>query len=211
MRDAVIQEQSAGLQHAPHGIEIHGQILESHVLEHADARHLVVERLAFQVAIIAQLDRHPVLEPRRRDARARDLELLAAQRDSVGAHAVMLGRVDHQRAPAAADVEKSLTGLQEQLAADVLELGLLRMRRFQQRRARSNRRNKPWLGPARARRTRSIRRNGTESLRDFVLGMRSDRAAASVRTLACARGGGRARSPQVSVERSQFQGHEKRA
>src|SRR5258708_39679494 len=95
------------------------------MLEHADAGHLVVDRLALQVAVILQFDAAPVLESRPRDALPRHLELLGAQGHAMCPHAVALRRMDHERAPAASDVEKSLSRLQRQLAADMLELRLL--------------------------------------------------------------------------------------
>ena len=46
----------------------------------------------------------------------------------VAVHAVVLGRPQQQAAPAGADVEEALALAQHQLAADVVELGLLRLR-----------------------------------------------------------------------------------
>ena len=40
----------------------------------------------------------------------------------------MLGRPQQQRAPARTDIQKTLAGLEHQLAADVIELGFLGLR-----------------------------------------------------------------------------------
>ena len=47
------------------------------------------------------------------------------ERDADAVHAVVLGGVDQQRAPAAADVEQALALGEPELAADQLELALL--------------------------------------------------------------------------------------
>ena len=53
--------------------------------------------------------------------------LLAGQRHACHLDLVVAGRVDGQRAPAAAHVEQPLAGLQAELAADQLQLGALRV------------------------------------------------------------------------------------
>ena len=53
--------------------------------------------------------------------------LVLRQRDAVRPHAVVLGGPQQQAAPAGADVEEALALAQHQLAADVVELGLLRL------------------------------------------------------------------------------------
>ncbi len=92
------------------------------MLEHPDAGHLVVHRLAGQVAVVAQLDRHPGLEPLSADAPLRVVELALAQRNAVRKDAVLPCGPADQRALTAADVEQALAGLQPELAAGVLEL-----------------------------------------------------------------------------------------
>ena len=62
-----------------------------------------------------------------RDTFARQFELAVRQRDADRADAVVLGRVQDQPAPAAADVEEAFAGAQTQLAADQVELGELRV------------------------------------------------------------------------------------
>ena len=53
--------------------------------------------------------------------------LAGRQRDADGADAVVLGRVQHHAAPAAADVEQPHARLEPELAADELVLGRLRV------------------------------------------------------------------------------------
>ncbi len=53
--------------------------------------------------------------------------LLGRQRDAGGVHAVVLGGVQDQRAPAAADIEQAHARLEIELAADQVELGPLRV------------------------------------------------------------------------------------
>ena len=97
------------------------------MLEHADARDLVVEALAGMVAIILQQHAAPVLQPRRADALRRQPELVFRERDAGRIDAVLLGGPHDERAPAAADVEEALARREPQLGADVVELGELRL------------------------------------------------------------------------------------
>ena len=85
------------------------------MLEHADAGNLVVYRLARQIAIVQQFDAHPSGEPGLRNAFPRHLQLLRAQGHAVRLHAVVLRRMNHQRTPAAADIEKLLAGCSDNL------------------------------------------------------------------------------------------------
>src|SRR5215471_1202688 len=96
------------------------------MLEHADARDLV-ERLGFgYVAVIEQAHLATIFQAELPDALARIVVLVARQRYSQRARLEAARRPDRQRAPAAAYVEKALAGLKAQLAADVVELLLLR-------------------------------------------------------------------------------------
>ena len=65
--------------------------------------------------------------PRRLIFSCRVGDLLLRQCDGICLHAVVLGGVAGQRAPAAADVEQRLAGLQPQLAADHFQLVLLHL------------------------------------------------------------------------------------
>ena len=78
-----------------------------------------------QVAVVAQADLHAVLEARLHDAPAGELGLVGGERDPHGAHAVTGGGVQHEGAPAAADVEQALALAQPELRAHQLALGQL--------------------------------------------------------------------------------------
>ena len=81
------------------------------------------------------------------------------QRDAGDVDAVALGGVQRERAPAAADVEHAVAGLQRELGADELELGLLRL--LERRRA---------ARPDRARvRHRLVEEEREEVVRDVVV------------------------------------------
>ncbi len=54
--------------------------------------------------------------------------LVLRQRDAGGTHAMVFGRPQQQSAPAGADIQEALARAQHQLAADVLQLGLLGLR-----------------------------------------------------------------------------------
>ena len=80
-----------------------------------------------QLAVVAQLHTHAALQAALFDEPLHMRMLIARQRDARGVHAVVLGRPQQQAAPARADVQEPVPGLQLQLAADVVELGLLRL------------------------------------------------------------------------------------
>ncbi len=90
------------------------------MLEHADAGDAVEG--AGGVAVILQADLDAVGQARLPDAFRRQVELVLRQRDADAARAELLRRTDHQRAPAAADVEQGLSGLQPDLGQDVVDL-----------------------------------------------------------------------------------------
>ncbi len=129
---------------------------------HADARDLV-EGLGLQRAEIGQLDGDAVLEAEALHLLDRVGVLLLGQRHAMGLDAVMPGRVADQPAPAAADVQHPLAGLQAQLAADDVELGDLRLLQRRLGRRGSRRRYRPSPGRERARRRRSTGRSGSAS------------------------------------------------
>ena len=87
----------------------------------------ILSNVPFEFGIGLHLDGDPVLQPFRADAFARERGLGFRQRHAATDDAIMLRRVDQHRAPAAADVEQRLAGLQAQLAADVVELVELRL------------------------------------------------------------------------------------
>src|SRR6185295_7482155 len=92
---------------------------------HAHARNLV-ERAVVDLAVVGDADLKAVGEARAPDALAGVLGLGLGQGHADALDAVARGGVDEQGAPAAADVEQSLAGREAQLAADELELALLR-------------------------------------------------------------------------------------
>jgi len=107
------------------GLEVDGQILEPHVFEHADARHLVIPALARQISVVAQLDRDAAGQACGLNAGLCLLQLALTQRDAVRNDPVVLCRVHDECAPATPHVEQPFTRAQLQLAANVLELGHL--------------------------------------------------------------------------------------
>ena len=78
------------------------------------------------LAEVPHLDAAATFEARRADALVRELGLRLGQRHAERFHAVVLDRVHDEPAPAAADVEEPFALAQPQLAADVVELLLLR-------------------------------------------------------------------------------------
>ncbi len=78
-----------------------------------------------EVAVVGEADLHAVLEARLRHAPAGELGLVGGERDPHGADAVAGGGVQHEAAPAAADVEQALALPQPELRADQLALGQL--------------------------------------------------------------------------------------
>jgi hypothetical protein len=121
----VQQEQAILAQAAACHPEVVLVVAMAHMLEHAD-RGDAVEALPpvrVELAVVGQLDAHrqslqPLLCP---------AGLFARDGQADAAHAVMLGGMTHQPAPAAADVEQGHAGAQLQLAADQIELGQLRL------------------------------------------------------------------------------------
>ena len=122
----MVQRPAARRQQVVDDAEVGTQILQPHVLEHADAAD-AVER-ALHVAVVLQANFDAVLQPGGPHAFGRQFKLLLRQRDADAAGAKLAGRAQHQRAPAAADVEQRLAGLQAQLGQDVVDLFLLRFR-----------------------------------------------------------------------------------
>ena len=78
--------------------------------------------------VVAQLDLNLALQALLGNQTLHMIELVARQRDAMGVHAIMLGRPEDQPAPAGAYVPEALARLELELFADVIELGLLRLR-----------------------------------------------------------------------------------
>ena len=96
------------------------------VLDHADRRDRVVA-LAVQVAVVGDAHLDLVAQPGFGDPPAGQFGLGWTQCDADGLHAVFSRGVDHERAPAAADVEHALALFQLELLADEVELRELRL------------------------------------------------------------------------------------
>ncbi len=114
-----------------HGIEqalaVQRQVDVADVLEHADADHLVETPIARQVAIVHQLQRHLTGQALGRHPLAPQFQLLLAEGDAVHLNAELASGIARQSAPAAADIQQPLAGLEPQLAAQMAQLGLLRL------------------------------------------------------------------------------------
>lgn len=126
VRDAVIQHQAAWDQQPLRRGEVARQVAQADVLEHPDAGNLVPACLPGQIPVVHQLDRDTALQAGFGNALPGEFKLAMAQRDAMGPHTMLTGRVDQQGAPAAADVQETFTGLQAQFAANVFKLGRLR-------------------------------------------------------------------------------------
>src|SRR5438309_3974952 len=125
--DAVAQVQPAGIEHVAHAAEDGAIVRDPHVLDDSDGGDLVVPRPLRDIAEIAVLDHATPLEALALDARLRPFGLGARESDSVRLDTVVLGRPDGEPSPSAADVEHGLTGLETELAADEIDLVLLRL------------------------------------------------------------------------------------
>ncbi|KAF1858522.1 hypothetical protein Lal_00015039 [Lupinus albus] len=121
--DAVVHHDPTRRQQLVDAVEVRRQVVHAHVLEHADARDPV--ELAGDVAVVLQPDLDAVLQAGLRHALARQFVLALGQRDTHAARAEFAGRADHERAPAAADVEQRLARLHADLGEDVVDLLLL--------------------------------------------------------------------------------------
>ena len=125
--DAMVQKQAAGPQYAHHGGVVDRQIGQPHMFKHADAGDFVVNAFPLQVAVITHFKGDLVLQTQACDALGGVIKLLLAQGDAVGIDAIMLRRPAHHGTPAAADIQKALTQLQAQFAANMVQLVALRL------------------------------------------------------------------------------------
>ena len=94
------------------------------MLEHADRDDAV--EVAGDLAIVLELEVHRAGEAFLGGALLRDLELLGAERDAGHVAVGRLGEIEPEPAPARADVEHALAGLDGELGRDVALLGELR-------------------------------------------------------------------------------------
>ena len=122
--DAVVEHAPARL-HQPR--QLPGVVVDLHVadvLDHPDAGH-GVERLSRQLAVVLDPNVHAVGEPGLGGAPAAELGLRLGQGYAGHVHAALARSVNGEAAPAAADVEHALPGLECELVAHQGELGLL--------------------------------------------------------------------------------------
>src|SRR4051794_5460479 len=89
--DQLQQQRSAIPQNTPHLLQQQGMVVDSDVLEHADAGDLVVG--AGYLESIAQLDRRPVLQSQSADLFLCVFQLPLRQRQPVRPDAISLGSV----------------------------------------------------------------------------------------------------------------------
>src|SRR3954471_4414053 len=95
---------------------------ETDVLDHTDAGDLVVRISNGEGPVVANRHSALIAQPRRFDPLLRERRLILTQRYPGRIDAVMFGGVHDQSAPAAANVEHPLAGLESELSADEVEL-----------------------------------------------------------------------------------------
>ena len=127
-RNAVVHHQAARAQEPADFREISGQLGAPDMLEHPDRCDFVERPGFFQLAVIQQYHPDAVLEPLFLDQAVDVRMLVLGQSDAGGVDAVVFGRPQQQAAPSRADVQETLAFVQPQLAADMVELGFLRLR-----------------------------------------------------------------------------------
>ena len=126
--DAVVEQPAARLQQARELARVEVDLVGADVLDHPDRGDRVVALAGrAEIAVVRDADLHPVLEAGLGHAPARQLGLGGGERDADRLDPVVGGRVDHEAAPAAADVEHALALPQRELPADQLALGRLRL------------------------------------------------------------------------------------
>src|SRR4029077_15791508 len=96
-RDRVMQIEPARLQQSVDGLEIGRVVGEADLFEHADRGDLV--EAALDQRIVAQLERHLVLQTSLGNFLLRIGELLLRQRHAMGAYAVVPGGMTDERPP----------------------------------------------------------------------------------------------------------------
>ena len=121
----MVEHEPPRAQEARHGAKVALHLRAAHVLEHAHRGDLVEGLRHLQLTVVAQLHADPALQAARLDQLLHMGMLVARQGDAGGIDAVMFGRPQKQTAPAGTDVQEPLARRQAQLAADVVELGLL--------------------------------------------------------------------------------------
>src|SRR6202789_1922771 len=92
------------------------------MFEHLDLGNLVVAFGNVDRSIIAQFELDEIAEAHSLDFGGGEVELRLRKRHAMALGAVDVRRMTNQAAPAAADVEQSIAGLQTKLATDLVEL-----------------------------------------------------------------------------------------
>ena len=105
--------------------EVFDVVRRADMLEHADRDDAIVA--AVLLAIVEQLEAHPVGDAAFQGSAARHGVLLLGERDAGHVDAVLLAQEQAQPAPARADVEHLLAGLKQHLGRNVLLLEELRL------------------------------------------------------------------------------------
>ena len=124
MADEVDEAQAAGLERLRMGADHFPQLMPPGMFQNADGHHLVVlaEALPHVRLVHGQLP----LQPLGGDLRLDPVRLFGGGVDARDVDAVLLRRVEHEAAEAAAHVDHALARLQPHLARDVLHLRNLR-------------------------------------------------------------------------------------
>src|SRR5260221_722437 len=117
--DTVVEENSVGSQQFACVFKIARELASTHVLEHADANQFVEAVAIVQVAVIAHFHPAPAIQAGPRYSLVSQLGLVATKRDAKGFYSVLLGGMDDQATPPAANVEQALARAQSQLAAQI--------------------------------------------------------------------------------------------
>src|SRR5438552_2106582 len=94
---------------------------QADVLEHADARDLVEDALARNIAIVLQAHLAAALESLLPDPSRGEFVLIPAERDARRPGAILLGCSQNERAPATADIQEPFARLELELVEDVIE------------------------------------------------------------------------------------------
>ena len=121
----MVEHEPTRTEHAEERRRIGVHLRFADVLRHADARDRV-ERLIAELAVVGHADLDALGQPGVGNALARELSLRRRERDAGHAHPVLTRGVDRKAAPAAADIEHTLTRSQLELRRDQVELRALR-------------------------------------------------------------------------------------
>ncbi len=122
--DAVVEHAPAGAQHPGDLAAVLVGLGAADVLDHAD-RGDRVEGIVGEIAVVGDPELGQIPDSGFSCALGRQLGLGRRERNPENLRAVLAGGVDAEAAPAAADVEHPLAGLQLELGADQIEFGAL--------------------------------------------------------------------------------------